>query len=299
MKDIDLEPEFKTDIKIGVIGGSGIYEMDGITKIEEIVISTPFGNPSDKFMIGHLNGIKVAFLPRHGRGHGLLPSEVNFRANIFGFKKLGITHLLAITAVGSLQENIPPLDIVIPDQLIDRTYNRESTFFGNGIAAHIPFAKPFCPVLSDLLFESASGNTTKVHKGGTLVSIEGPAFSTKAESKLYQKWGIDIIGMTTLQEAKLAREAEICFAAMAMVTDYDCWKEDSEDVTVETVVSNLAKNASCAQEIIQDIIPKIEAHSHRTCICANSLNGAIMTQMGCINTDTRKRLEPLIKKYIV
>jgi 5'-methylthioadenosine phosphorylase len=293
-----LESDFKTDISIGVLGGSGIYEMDGVAKIEEIEVSTPFGNPSDKFMIGDLNGIKVAFLPRHGRRHGILPSEVNFRANIFGFKKLGITHLLAITAVGSLQENIPPLDIVIPDQLVDRTYNRESTFFGNGIAAHIPFAEPFCPVLSDLLFKSASGNTARVHKGGTLVSIEGPAFSTKAESKLYQKWGIDIIGMTTLQEAKLAREAEICYAAMAMVTDYDCWKEDSEDVTVETVVSNLAKNASCAQEIIQNLIPQIDGSS-RSCICANSLNGAIMTQMDCINKDTRKRLEPLIKKYIV
>ncbi len=292
-----MKPDFKTDINIGVLGGSGIYEMDGVSKIEEIEVSTPFGSPSDKFIIGHLNGIKVAFLPRHGRGHGLLPSEVNYRANIFGFKKLGITHLVAITAVGSLQENIPPLDIVIPDQLVDRTFCRESTFFGNGIAAHIPFAEPFCPVLSDLLFKSASGNTAGVHKGGTLVSIEGPAFSTKAESKLYRKWDIDIVGMTTLQEAKLTREAEICYAAMAMVTDYDCWKEDSEDVTVETVISNLAKNASCAQEIIKRLIPQIA--DNRSCVCSNSLNGAIMTQKDFINKDTRKRLEPLIKKYIV
>jgi 5'-methylthioadenosine phosphorylase len=250
--------EFKTDINIGVIGGSGIYEMDGVAKIEEIEVSTPFGNPSDKFMIGDLNGIKVAFLPRHGRRHGILPSEVNFRANIFGFKKLGITHLLAITAVGSLQENIPPLDIVIPDQLIDRTYNRESTFFGNGIAAHIPFAEPFCPVLSDLLFKSASGNTARVHKGGTLVSIEGPAFSTKAESKLYQKWGIDIIGMTTLQEAKLAREAEICYAAMAMVTDYDCWKERDGGLSVDEIMATIERNTSSGKKLIFDVLKHIK-----------------------------------------
>jgi 5'-methylthioadenosine phosphorylase len=286
-----------SDIKIGVIGGSGIYEMDGVTRVEAHTISTPFGNPSDTFMVGKLNGCQVAFLPRHGRGHRLLPSELNFRANIFGFKKLGVTHLLSITAVGSLKEDIPPLDIVIPDQLVDRTYCRESTFFGNGIAAHIPFAEPFCPDLSSLLFQSASSHAERVHKGGTLVSIEGPAFSTKAESMLYKKWGIDIIGMTTLQEAKLAREAEICYAAMAMVTDYDCWREESESVTVETVVSNLAKNASCAKAIIQSLLPKIALH--RGCLCADSLKGAIMTRMDCIDEETRQKLSPLIKKYLI
>ena len=287
----------QSDIKIGVIGGSGLYEMEGISRIEELSISTPFGNPSDKFMVGSLNGFKVAFLPRHGRGHRLLPSELNYRANVFGFKKLGVTHLLGITAVGSLQEHIPPLDIVIPDQLVDRTYQRESTFFGNGLVAHVPFAEPFCPVLSDLLFKSASSITAKVHKGGTLVSIEGPAFSTRAESRLYQKWGIDIIGMTTLQEAKLAREAEICYAAMAMVTDYDCWREESEAVSVKAVLSNLEKNTSCAKEVIHRLIPQIA--KDQNCVCADSLKGAIMTQMEDISKDTRQRLLPLIEKYLI
>jgi len=280
-----------------VIGGSGIYEMEGVSRIKALSISTPFGNPSDAFMVGSLKGIKVAFLPRHGCGHHLLPSEVNYRANIFGFKTLGVTHLIAITAVGSLQEQIRPLDIVIPDQLVDRTYQRESTFFGNGIAAHVPFAQPFCPVLSARLFTSASSSAIKVHNGGTLVSIEGPAFSTQAESKLYQKWGMDIIGMTTLQEAKLAREAEICYAAMAMVTDYDGWKQESEAVSVKTVVFNQKKNAACAKKIILRLVPEIAGDRH--CLCADSLNGSIMTRMDCINQDTRQRLFPLIEKYLM
>jgi 5'-methylthioadenosine phosphorylase len=208
-----------------------------------------------------------------------------------------VTHLIAITAVGSLQENILPLDIVIPDQLIDRTYKRESTFFGDGLVAHIPFAEPFCPVLSDLLFQSASSITARVHKGGTLVSIEGPAFSTKAESRLYQKWGIDIIGMTTLQEAKLAREAEICYAAMAMVTDYDCWREESEAVSVKAVLSNLEKNTNSAKKIIHYLVPQIAGEQN--CDCAHSLKDAIMTQRECISEDTRQRLLPLIKKYLI
>ncbi|MCP4670095.1 MAG: S-methyl-5'-thioadenosine phosphorylase [Desulfobacula sp.] len=285
-----------SDIKIGVIGGSGIYQMDGVTHIEEIKISTPFGSPSDTFMVGELNKTKIAFLPRHGRNHSLLPSELNYRANIFGFKKLGVTHLIAITAVGSLKQEIPPLDILIPDQLVDRTFKRESTFFGNGIVAHIPFAKPFCPDLSDLLFKTASSATDRVHKGGTLITIEGPAFSTKAESKLYQKWGVDIIGMTTLQEAKMAREAEICYAAMAMVTDYDCWKEDIKEVSVETVISNLTKNASLAKTIITDLVGKIS--KNRECICADSLKGAIMTKADSLDDDTYHKLLPLIGKYL-
>ena len=286
----------QSDIKIGVIGGSGIYEMEGISRIEEISISTPFGNPSDKFMVGDLNGIKIAFLPRHGRGHNLLPSELNYRANIFGFKKLGVTHLISITAVGSLQENIAPLDIVIPDQLFDRTFQRENTFFGDGLVAHIPFAEPFCPVLSDLLFQAASSITAKVHKGGTLVTIEGPAFSTKAESRLYQKWGIDIIGMTSLQEAKLAREAEICYGAIAMVTDYDCWREKSEAVSVKVVLSYLEKNTNCAKKILHRLAPQITKETN--CDCGHSLKDAIMTRMEGINEDTRQRLFPLIEKYL-
>ena len=291
-----MEQNSISDIKIGIIGGSGIYQMDGVTSIEEHEISTPFGNPSDTFMVGLLNGIKIAFLPRHGREHRLLPSELNYRANIFGFKQLGVTHLIAITAVGSLQENICPLDIVIPDQLVDRTYHRQSTFFGDGIVAHIPFAEPFCPDLSEILFNTASSTKAKVHKGGTLVSIEGPAFSTKAESKLYQAWGIDIIGMTTIQEAKLSREAEICYSAMSMVTDYDCWREETESVSVETVLSNFRQNVSLGRKIISDIIPKIT--NKRTCICSNCLKGAIMTQKNSMNNETRKKLLPLIKKYL-
>lgn len=285
----------ESGIKIGVIGGSGIYEMEGFSQTCEQKIATPFGNPSDVYMVGELNNTKVVFLPRHGRGHSFLPSEVNYRANIFGFKTLGVTHLIAVTAVGSLKKEIAPLDIVVPDQLVDRT-QRISTFFGDGIAAHIPFADPFCPSLSGLLYKSASSLADGVHKGGTLVSIEGPSFSTRAESKLYKNQGIDIIGMTTLQEAKLAREAEICYAAMAMVTDYDCWKEDSEDVCVTTVVSNLAKNASCAKEIIRDLVGKIS--EKRTCLCRESLNGAVMTKKECIPEDTREKLKPIIKRYL-
>lgn len=286
-----------SDIRIGVIGGSGIYEMEGVTLIEEKKISTPFGKPSDTYMVGSVNNVKIAFLPRHGRGHCLLPSELNYQANIYGFKLLGVTHLIAVTAVGSLRQDISPLDIVIPDQLVDRTYQRQNTFFGNGIAAHVPFSKPFCSELSNLLFTSALSVAPKVHKGGTLVTIEGPAFSTKAESKLYQKWGIDIIGMTPLQEAKMAREAEICYAAMAMVTDYDCWKEETEAVSVKTIVSNLNKNAAFAKEIIYGLVPKI--NKKRDCICANSLKDAIMTKTSCISKDTRLKLLPLLKKYLI
>lgn len=291
-----MDQEITSEIKIGVIGGSGVYEMDAVTGIEEIQVDTPFGSPSDAFLVGRLDGIKVAFLPRHGRGHRFLPSELNYRANIFGFKKLGVTHLLSITAVGSLQENIPPLDIVIPDQLVDRTRERVSSFFGNGIVAHVPFADPFCPDLSDLLFKAASSNGSRVHRGGTLVTIEGPAFSTRAESKLYQSWGIDIIGMTTIQEAKLAREAQICYAALAMVTDYDCWRAETESVSVEAVLLNLAKNVSDSKSVIQQVIPLIA--DNRTCLCADSLKGAIMTRPDLIDKDTRQRLMPLIKPYL-
>lgn len=285
--------EFMTDIDIGIIGGSGFYEIEGFCHLEELVLDTPFGKPSDAYVVGDLNGIRVVFVPRHGRGHLLLPSELNHRANIYGFKSLGVSNIIAITAVGSLQEHMVPLDMVIPDQLIDRTRRRQSTFFGDGIAAHIPFAEPFCPDLSKLLYESVVPGVGKVHLGGTLVTIEGPAFSTKAESKLFQKWGCDIIGMTTFHEAKLAREAEICFAALAMVTDYDCWKEHSADeVTVETVVSNMKKNSSKARSIINKVLPLIARN--RSCICTKSLKGAIMTTAESISPETRKRVGLLI-----
>lgn len=279
-------------VNIGIIGGSGVYQIDGFCQLEEVKIDTPFGAPSDSYIVGELGGVRVAFLPRHGRGHQLLPSELNYRANIFGFKSLGVSRLVGITAVGSLQEDKPPLDLVIPDQLIDRTRQRQSTFFGEGIAAHIPFATPFCPDLSQLLYSSAKGNVDKVHKGGTLVTIEGPAFSTKAESRLFQQWGCDIIGMTTFQEAKLSREAEICYAALAMVTDYDCWKEDGEEVTVETVVANMKRNSLNAQAIVTELLAKIT--NDRSCLCKDSLQGAIMTQPAAIKRETRQKLAPIL-----
>lgn len=284
-----------SQVNIGIIGGSGIYDMDGFERREEIRLSTPFGDPSDVYMPGLLSGIPVVFLPRHGRGHVLLPSEVNYRANIFGFKKLGVTHLIAVTAVGSLQEHIEPLHLVVPDQLLDRTSRRIDTFFGQGIAAHIPFAEPFCPDLSDLVFRSASGTAGPVHRGGTLVNIEGPAFSTRAESKLYQKWGADIIGMTTIQEAKLAREAGICFAALALVTDYDAWRDETEAVSVETVVSSLKKNITRANAALHKLAPRIAGP--RKCPCAQSLKGSIMTHADAMDGETREKLRPLIEGW--
>lgn len=281
-------------IDIGIIGGSGIYKIDGVKILEENALDTPFGEPSDTYIIGELNGTRVAFLPRHGRNHQLLPSEINYRANIYGFKSLGVTNLIGITAVGSLQEDLPPLHLVIPDQLIDRTVSRKSTFFGNGVAAHIPFAEPFCPQLSQQIYDSALPITPKVSRGGTLVTIDGPSFSTRAESNLYRQWGCDLIGMTTYQEAKLAREAEICYAALAMVTDYDCWKEESaDDVTVETVVANMQKNSANAQAILTDLLPNI--FINKSCLCNQSLQGAIMTKPESIPAETLEKLSLLIK----
>lgn len=281
------------DIDIGIIGGSGFYEFEGFSQLEELALDTPFGKPSDTYIVGEVHGVRVAFLPRHGRGHILLPSEINHRANIYGFKAIGISNIIAITAVGSLQHHMAPLDMVIPDQLIDRTRRRQSTFFGKGIAAHVPFAEPFCPDLSKLLHETAVPIVNRVHLGGTLVTIEGPAFSTRGESKLFQQWGCDIIGMTTFHEAKLAREAEICYAALAMVTDYDCWKDDfADEVTVETVVSNMKKNSSKAKTIISQVLPLIAGN--RSCKCTKSLDGAIMTSPESISEKTRKRLALLL-----
>jgi 5'-methylthioadenosine phosphorylase len=284
-------------IDIGIIGGSGIYQIDGFKLLEEKSIATPFGKTSDSYIIGELNTMRVAFLPRHGRNHQYLPSEINYRANIYGFKSLGVTNLIGITAVGSLQEDLPPLHLVIPDQLIDRTVSRKSTFFGNGIAAHIPFAEPFCPQLRQQIYETAQPITPHLTKDGTLVTIDGPAFSTRAESNLYRQWGCDLIGMTTYQEAKLAREAEICYAALAMVTDYDCWKEEStEEVTVETVVSNMQKNSVNAQKILADLLPKIS--DSKSCHCNQSLKGAIMTRPESIPAETFTKLSLLIQERI-
>lgn len=283
-------------IRIGIIGGSGLYDMQELSKLATISIDTPFGHPSDEYVIGTLDGVRVAFLPRHGQGHRLTPSEINFRANIYGFKRLGATHIISVTAVGSLKKDIHPLDIVIPDQFYDRTRDRKSTFFGDGLVAHIAFAQPVCPELASLLHETAVETGTKTHKGGTLVCIEGPAFSTRAESNLYRRWGMDIIGMTSLQEAKLSREAEICYAALALVTDYDCWHEDESHVTVETVLMNLNKNISHAKKILQTIVPRIP--EMRACLCATALEKTIMTDQNIIPEKTRKKLGILVNKYL-
>ncbi|THB72156.1 MAG: S-methyl-5'-thioadenosine phosphorylase [Desulfobulbaceae bacterium] len=284
-------------VDIGIIGGSGVYNIDGFAKSEEIDINTPFGKPSDSYIIGELNGITVAFLPRHARGHRLLPSELNYRANIYGFKALGVSHIIGISAVGSLREDRPPLDLVIPDQLIDRTRQRQSTFYGNGVVVHIPFAVPFCPDLSQLLYNTASNVAERVHLGGTLVTIEGPTFSTKAESMLYRQWNCDIIGMTTYQEAKLAREAEICYATISMVTDYDCWRESGDDeVTVETIIGYMKQNSANAQTIITRVLPEIS--QERSCLCHNCLAGSIMTAPDQIPDETREKLSILIDKHL-
>jgi 5'-methylthioadenosine phosphorylase len=284
------------NISIGIIGGSGLYEMEDLTDVEDVSLDTPFGAPSDAYVIGTLEGVRVAFLPRHGKGHRLSPSELNFRANIYGFKKLGVEHLISVTAVGSLKESIRPLDIVIPDQFYDCTKARVSTFFGNGLVAHIAFADPVCPDLAKLIFKGGTQVGTSIHSGGTLLCIEGPAFSTRAESNVYRQWGMDIIGMTSLQEAKLAREAEICYAAMAMVTDFDCWHAEESEVNVETVVQNLKKNISFAKKIIQVVVPEISAE--RECICAQALKNAIMTETNVIPPEIRKKLELLVGKYL-
>jgi 5'-methylthioadenosine phosphorylase len=284
------------NIQIGIIGGSGLYSMENLSEVTFVSLDTPFGHPSDEYVLGTLEGVRIAFLPRHGKGHRLTPSEINFRENIYGFKRLGVTRIISVTAVGSLREDIHPHDIVIPDQFYDRTRNRESTFFGSGLAAHIAFADPVCPDLATLLHESAAEAGIRTHKGGTLICIEGPAFSTRAESNLYRRWQMDIIGMTSLQEAKLSREAEICYAVLALVTDYDCWHEDETDVSVMTVVENLRKNISNAKRIIQAVVPQIPAR--RTCVCASALEQAIMSAKKTIPFETRKKLQLLVGKYL-
>ena len=283
-------------IRIGIIGGSGLDEMEGLTNVSTLSLDTPFGHPSDEYVLGTLEGVRVAFLPRHGRGHRFTPSEINYRANIYGFKRMGVSHIISLTAVGSLRGDIQPLHVVIPDQFYDRTHGRKSTFFGEGLAAHIAFAQPICPELASLLHDTAVANGMVTHKGGTLVCIEGPAFSTLAESNLYRRWGMDIIGMTSLQEAKLSREAEICYAALAQVTDYDCWREDESDVTVETVLQHLDENTARAKKVLQDIVPKIP--QERNCSCATALEKAFMTNEHAIAGDTREKLDILVNKYL-
>jgi 5'-methylthioadenosine phosphorylase len=287
-----------TTAKIGIIGGSGLYQMPELKDVEEVSVETPFGPPSDAFIVGTLEGERVAFLPRHGRGHKHLPTELPFRANIYAMKLLGVERILSASAVGSLQERYAPLDMVIPDQFFDRTRARahESTFFGEGIVGHITFAHPVCQDLGDVLEESCRATEVNVHRGGTYLCMEGPAFSTKAESHVYRSWGMDIIGMTNLQEAKLAREAEMCYATLALVTDYDCWHEAHDAVSVETVVEYLNKNVRNAQVIMREAVRRL-ATAGRSCACGSALKSAIFTPPELWPEATTKRLDAIIRKY--
>ena len=285
-------------VKVGIIGGSGLYQMPELTEIEEVAVSTPFGDPSDKFIIGTLENERVAFLPRHATGHRLTPTEVPFRANIYAMKLLGVERLLSASAVGSLQEKYAPLDMVIPDQFFDRTRGRvrESTFFGEGIVAHVSFAHPVCNALGDVLEKACSAADVRAHRGGTYLCMEGPAFSTVAESNVYRSWGMDIIGMTNLQEAKLAREAEICYATLALVTDYDCWHPGHDAVSVETVVEYLNKNVRNAQLILRESLKQLQT-AERKCKCGSALKHAIFTAPNLWPEATTQKLEAIIKKY--
>jgi 5'-methylthioadenosine phosphorylase len=295
-------------ITIGIIGGSGLYDMAELTDREERRVDTPFGEPSAPYVVGTLGGKRVAFLARHGAGHRLLPSELNFRANIFGFKTLGVEFILSASAVGSLKEQYRPLDFLIPDQFFDRTKGRVSTFFGRGLVAHVGFAHPFCGPLSGVAYDAARAagleaggggsqpGVPAVHKGGAYVCMEGPQFSTLAESRLYRSWGMDVIGMTNLQEAKLAREAEICYSTIALVTDYDCWHPDHDQVTVEMIIANLTQNARTAQDVIAGAVARLPLA--RTCECASALKHAIITRPDAIPDSVKRELAPIVGKYI-
>jgi 5'-methylthioadenosine phosphorylase len=281
---------------IGIIGGSGLYEMEGLRVIEEGKIATPFGEPSDAYVIGEIDGVKVAFLSRHGRGHRKMPSELNYRANIYGFKLLGVETILSASAVGSMKLEYNPTDIVFPHQFIDRTRHRSDTFFGNGVVGHVGFSDPICVATASIMSGAARNAGARVHDGGVYLCMEGPQFSTRAESNLYRSWGVDVIGMTNLQEAKLAREAEICYATMALVTDYDCWHESEEPVSVEQVLGYLRANAAIAQRILRESIAPAAARA-RTCACATALQFAVITSPDAISAETRRDLAPLIGKY--
>ena len=283
-------------ITIGVIGGSGLYEIEGLIDKSSVKVDTPFGDPSDDFLTGALDGKDVVFLPRHGKGHATLPGELNHHANIYGMKKLGVTHIISVSAVGSLKEEIKPLDIVIPDQFIDRSEAKGTTFFGDGIVAHIGFSDPICPSMSDVLFEAAKAAGATTHKGGTYVNMEGPAFSTRAESNLYRSWGMDIIGMTNMPEARLAREAEICYATAALITDYDCWYVSEDPVTVEIIMDNIRKNEDMSKKIVREAISRIG--EDRSCGCGSALAGAIVTDMAIIPDEVKERLRVIAGKYL-
>lgn len=282
---------------IGVIGGSGLYAMDELTNVQEIRVETPFGDPSDRYITGTLDNVKLVFLPRHGRGHRLLPSEVNYRANIFGMKKLGVQRIISVSAVGSMREEIEPGHIVIPDQFFDRTQGkRAATFFGDGIVGHVQFADPVCSDLAEVLYASSVATGATTHQGGTYICIEGPNFSTRAESNIYRSWGVDIIGMTNIPEARLAREAEICYGTIALATDYDCWHETHDDVSVEAVIAIIEQNVATARTIIKTAARRLDKQPG--CACGGALEYAIMTQKDLIPESTRKNLQPIIGKYL-
>ena len=284
------------EAKIGVIGGSGLYKMQGLTGVYKVKVSTPFGEPSDAIILGNLEGVKVAFLPRHGEGHRINPSQLPTKANIYALKSLGVERIISVSAVGSLREEIEPLDIVIPDQLVDATKGRASSFFTDGIVAHISFAEPFCPVLSQLSFEASANVGARVRKGGTYLVVEGPQFSTKAEAQLYRSWGADVIGMTALPEAKLAREAEICYATLAVVTDYDCWHPGYESVTTDMILTNLRKGIETVRRTLRLLLPSIP--KERDCACASALKYAIATDMKYMPKEKKGELALLIGKYL-
>ncbi|OGW85193.1 MAG: methylthioadenosine phosphorylase [Omnitrophica bacterium RIFCSPLOWO2_01_FULL_45_10] len=286
--------------KVGIIGGSGCYNIEGIEKVKRVKIKTPFGEPSDELITGMLEDREVVFLARHGKGHRVSPSEINYRANIYAMKKLGVERIISVSACGSLKKELKPLDIVIPDQFVDRTNSaRKTTFFESGIVAHIQFAEPVCPILSKALYDAGRESGAVMHLGGAYVNMEGPQFSTKAESKLYRSWGMDIIGMTNLAEARLAREAEICYSCMACVTDYDCWHmdESTETVSVEMIINNLLKNVETSKNILKKVMPALG--DSRTCACSSALKHAIITRPEAIPAETKKRLGLIIGKYII
>ncbi len=280
---------------IGVIGGSGLYEMEGLTHLERVRLSTPFGEPSDEYVVGRLGDAKMVFLPRHGRGHRILPHEINFPANIHGMKQLGVEWILSVSAVGSMKEEIHPGDIVVPDQFIDRTKSRASTFFGNGVAGHVGFADPICNATAAHVFEAAKAAGARAHQGGTYVVIDGPMFSTRAESRVYRSWGVSVIGMTNLPEAKLAREAEICYSTIALSTDYDCWHETEEDVSVEAVMAIVRKNVDLARRIVQNAVERIPIE--RACGCVDAAKFAVMTAPEAIPPAARERLALIMGKH--
>ncbi|HEX3126376.1 MAG TPA: S-methyl-5'-thioadenosine phosphorylase [Thermoanaerobaculia bacterium] len=287
-----------SDVRIGVVGGSGLYQMEGLVIREERRIQTPFGDPSDPYVIGELDGRMVAFLPRHGRGHRMTPSELNYRANIYGFKVLGVEQLISVSAVGSLKLEYKPTDIVVPDQFYDRTRHRVDTFFGNGLVAHTSLAKPVCPRLIDPFVEAARAAGATTHRGGVYVNMEGPQFSTRAESETYRRHGFDVIGMTNFTEARLAREAEICYASLSMVTDYDCWHETEEAVSGEAVMEVVRQNVAMSQRVVREILKRVSDDAPRTCGCGEALKFSLITEHSAIPDKTLRDLAPIVGKYI-